>query len=52
MIIEETLAKELKKPFASRDKVLLNFLYKEKSVYEFAHAQLAWSLEEDEAAST
>jgi hypothetical protein len=44
LIIEQRTEEELKKHFRKRDKRLLHFLYKEKSVWEYAIQQLDWVL--------
>lgn len=49
--IDTAMQHEMHKVFTARDKVLLTFLYKEKSVYAFAQAQLAWVLEEEQESS-
>jgi hypothetical protein len=43
-IIEQRTEEELKKHFRKRDKRLLHFLYKEKSVWEYGIQQLDWVL--------
>ena len=44
LLIENSIQAELKKPHQKRDPRLLWFLDKEKSVWEFGLAQMAWML--------
>lgn len=46
-IVQQKMDKELEKHYKKRDKRLLLFLYKEKSVWEFALVQLNWLLSDE-----
>ncbi|MBB6112610.1 hypothetical protein SAMN05421821_12077 [Mucilaginibacter lappiensis] len=46
-IIQSKMEKELEKHFMKRDKHLLLFLHKEKSIWEFALVQLHWLLSDE-----
>lgn len=41
------MEQELEKHFMKRDKRLLLFLHKEKSIWEFALLQMQWLLDDD-----
>lgn len=46
-IIKLKMEQELEKHFMKRDKRLLLFLHKEKSIWEFALLQMQWLLDDD-----
>jgi hypothetical protein len=46
-MVQQKMGKELEKHYKKRDKRLLLFLYKEKSVWEFAIEQLHWLMSDE-----